>query len=46
MRSLVMYLNGKALELGENDTLPELNGKEVPAGTIEIAPGACAFIVV
>ena len=46
MRSLVMYLNGKALELGENDTLPDLNGKEVPAGTIEIAPGACAFIVV
>ncbi len=46
MRSPVMYLNGKALELGENNTLPELCGKEIPAGTIELAPGACAFIVI
>ena len=31
--------------LGEGDALPELTGKPA-AGTVELAPGACAFIVV
>ena len=44
MRSTVMYLNGKALTLGENDALPEMNGKTV-SGTVELAPGSCAFFV-
>ena len=45
MRSTVMTLNGNDLVLGENDELPDLSGKAVPAGTLEISPGSCAFIV-
>ncbi len=45
MRSRTMCLNGQELVLGENDALPCLCGKEVPAGNIEIAPGSCTFIV-
>lgn len=45
MRSTVMTLNGNDLVLGENDELPDLSGKAVPAGTLEIAPGSCTFIV-
>ena len=45
MRSTVMTLNGDDLVLGENDELPDLSGKAVPAGTLEIAPGSCTFIV-
>ena len=45
MRSPVMYLNGKALALGENDELPVMEGETVAAGTIEVAPGTCTFIV-
>jgi hypothetical protein len=44
MRSRTMCLNGKELVLGENDTLPELNGVET-TGQVEIAPGSCVFIV-
>ena len=40
-----MCQNGKELVLGENDTLPALDGISVPAGKIEIAPGSCTFIV-
>ena len=45
MRSTTMYLNGKALVLDENDSLPEMEG-EVVSGTIELAPGSCTFLVV
>ena len=45
MRSRTMLLNGKELVLGENDELPEMNGVSVPAGTLEVAPGGCTFIV-
>ncbi len=45
MRSRTMLLNGKELKLGENDALPELSGNTVSAGSIEIAPGSCTFIV-
>ena len=40
-----MYLNGDPLVLGENNTLPALDGKKV-SGKVEIAPGSCAFVVV
>ena len=45
MRARTMCLNGRELVLGENDALPCLCGEEVPAGTIEVAPGGCTFIV-
>ena len=45
LRSRVMTLNGKPLALGENDELPCLCGEKVAAGTLELAPGACAFFV-
>ena len=45
MRSRTMCLNGKELLLGEGDELPELVGQTV-TGKVELAPGACAFIVV
>ena len=45
MRSRTMLLNGQELALGENDELPALTGKTVEAGTLEIAPGGCTFIV-
>lgn len=45
MRSRTMPLNGKELVLGEDGELPNLSGKTVCAGTIEIAPGSCTFIV-
>ena len=45
MRSRTMLLNGRELVLGENDELPSLEGVQVNAGTIEVAPGGCTFIV-
>ena len=45
MRSRTMLLNGKELVLGENDELPELTGKTVEAGKLEVTPGGCTFIV-
>ena len=45
MRSRTMLLNGRELVLSENDELPCLCGEPVKAGTLEIAPGSCTFIV-
>ena len=45
LRSRTMLLNGKELTLGENDTLPALDGVTV-SGTVEVAPGSCTFIVI
>ena len=45
MRSRTMLLNGRELVLGENDELPDLSGAAVEAGTVEVAPGGCTFIV-
>jgi len=45
LRSRKMQLNGKALELGENDALPALEGVAQAAGTVELAPGTCTFFV-
>jgi hypothetical protein len=44
-RSRTMLLNGRELVLGENDALPCLCGETVEAGTIEVAPQGCTFIV-
>ena len=44
MRSSVMTLNGEALVAGPKGELPELKGVMV-SGTLEIAPGSCAFLV-
>lgn len=45
IRSRIMTLNGRDLVLGENDELPDLSGNHVTAGTLELAPGTCTFIV-
>ena len=45
MRSRTMLLNGKELVLGENDELPAMEPVCVEAGTLEVAPGGCTFIV-
>ena len=46
LRSRKMQLNGVALELGENDALPALDGVAQPAGSVELAPGTCTFLVI
>ena len=46
MRSKVMYLNGKPLTLGENNSLPSLEGEQTKAGEIKLPAGSCTFIVV
>lgn len=45
LRSRVMLLNGNPLQLGANDELPDMSAKMVSAGKFEVAPEACAFIV-
>ena len=45
-RSRVMTLNGKPLTLDENDELPCLCGKSLPAGRTVLPPTACAFFVI
>ena len=44
LRSRVMYLNGKALTLGQNDELPALDGETV-SGTVELPAYCCAFYI-
>lgn len=46
LRSRTMLLNGQELKLGENDELPVLEGVQQPAGTNELAPQTCTFLVV
>jgi len=45
LRSRTMLLNGRELVLGENDELPCLCGEQVSAGTLEVAPGGCTFVI-
>jgi hypothetical protein len=40
-----MLLNGRQLVLGENDEMPSLEPEKVSAGTLEVAPGNCAFVI-
>ena len=46
IRATVMTLNGRPLVLGEDNALPPLEGEAQPAGTLELAPGTCTFLVV
>ncbi len=41
----VMYLKGKPLVLGENNELPDLEGKKA-SGKITLEPGTCTFVVI
>lgn len=45
MRSPVLYLNGNPLSLGDNDAIPVMEGIVQTAGTIELKPGSCTFLV-
>lgn len=45
LRSPVMYLNGRPLELKGEHTLPDLSPVEQPAGTLELAPASVTFLV-
>ena len=45
IRATVMTLNGEPLVLGENNAVPELKPVAQPAGTIELAPATCTFLV-
>ena len=44
LRSRTMLLNGQELKLGENDSLPQLEGKGV-SGTVTLEGQSCAFFV-
>lgn len=46
IRARVMTLNGNPLTLGEGNALPALEPVKQPAGTVELAPGTCTFLVV
>lgn len=46
VRSRVMRLNGQPLTLGENDALPAMEPAAAPAGTLELAPATCTFLIV
>lgn len=37
-------LNGHALKLGHGDTLPDLKGQPIRAGTVELAPATITFL--
>ena len=37
---------GNPLVLGENDELPKPAPVNQPAGTLELAPGTCTFLVI
>ena len=39
-------LNGQPLTLGENDALPAMEPAAAPAGTLELAPATCTFLIV
>lgn len=45
VRASVMTLNGQPLVLGENNSLPEMKPVAQAAGTVELAPGTCTFLV-
>ena len=40
-----MTLNGNPLVLGEGNALPEMKPVIQEAGTVELAPGTCTFLV-
>ena len=45
IRSTVMTLNGKPLVLGARNALPAMEPEMQAAGTVELAPGTCTFLL-
>lgn len=45
LRARVMTLNGQPLVLGEGDALPAMEPVLQPAGTLELAPATCTFLI-
>lgn len=45
MRSTTAFLNGRQLFMGEDDTLPALEGVKA-SGTVTLEPGSCTFFVI
>lgn len=45
IRARTMTLNGNPLVLGEGNALPALEPMKQAAGTVELAPGTCTFLV-
>ena len=45
MRACVMRLNGRELRLSGDAELPDLTPVREEAGTVELAPGTCTFLV-
>lgn len=45
LRSTVMTLNGNPLALDAQNALPEMEPETQPAGTVELAPGTCTFLL-
>lgn len=45
IRAGVMTLNGSPLALGDGNALPALEPVKQSAGTVELAPGTCTFLV-
>jgi len=39
-----VQLNGQELKLGPNDELPDLSGKSIPAGRVELPPASITFL--
>lgn len=44
LSSKTVALNGKALSLGDNDELPQLNGTPTAAGSVELKPATITFL--
>jgi heparanase len=44
--SATVQLNGQELRLGSNDELPQLRGRPVPSGALELAPASITFLAV
>lgn len=44
--SATVQLNGQELRLGSNDELPQLRGRTVPSGAVELAPASITFLAV
>ena len=45
MRASTMQLNGKNLVISDEPGLPQLMPEKQSAGTMELAPGTCTFLV-
>ena len=46
LRSKTIYLNNSPLSLDKNGNLPPIVGKNEKAGSVELLPGSCTFIVI